>query len=105
MRKISKSLVFLVAAALLVLPVGAGAQSSMSTRGLEYFEEEDPGAGMMMWDLVAVRPLSICASVIGSAFFLVSWPFSALGGNSDVAGEKLVKEPFRYTFKRPLGEF
>lgn len=105
MRKMSKFLVILVAAAVFTLPLSANAWERTTTRSPEYFEAEKPGAGMMMWDLVAVRPFSIAASVVGSAFFIVSWPFSALGGNDDVAGEKLVKEPFRYTFKRPLGEF
>jgi len=101
----SKFLVILVAASLFALPLSANAWDTGSGQNPEYFEAEEPGAGLMMWDLVAVRPFSIAASVIGSAFFIVSYPFAALGGNADVAGEKLVKEPFRYTFKRPLGEF
>ena len=105
MRNMSKLLAILIAASLFALPLGANARESGSAQSPEYFEAEQPGAGMMMWDLIAVRPFSIAASVVGSAFFIVSYPFSALGGNTDVASEKLVKEPFRYTFKRPLGEF
>jgi hypothetical protein len=105
MRNMSKFLVILVAAALFALPLSARAWDGNNTQSSEYFEPEQPGAGMMMWDLIAVRPFSIAASVVGSAFFIVSYPFSALGGNTDAATEKLVKEPFRYTFSRPLGEF
>ena len=106
MRKMSKLLVILVAAALFVLPLSAKAwDGNRSSQRSEYFEPEQPGAGMMMWDLVAVRPVAIAATLVGSAFYIVSYPFSALGGNTDAASEKLVKEPFRYTFSRPLGEF
>ena len=59
----------------------------------------------MAIDLLAVRPLGIVATVAGAAVFLVSWPFSALGGNSDEAWDTLVADPAVYTFKRPLGDF
>jgi hypothetical protein len=59
----------------------------------------------MMFDLAVVRPVGIVATAVGCVFFVVSSPFSALGGNINSAGEKLVKDPVAYTFKRPLGEF
>jgi hypothetical protein len=43
--------------------------------------------------------------VIGGAIFLVSLPFSALGGNTQPAFDYLVADPFKFTFSRPLGEF
>ena len=71
----------------------------------EYFEKEDPSGSMMMADLVFVRPIGIAATIIGSVFYVVTLPFSLLGGNPGEAGEALVKDPAAYTFKRPLGEF
>jgi hypothetical protein len=71
----------------------------------EYFETEDPGGGEMMFDLVVVRPVGIVATALGSVVYVISLPFSALGDNVGVAGQKLVQEPASYTFKRPLGEF
>ena len=56
-------------------------------------------------DLLVVRPLGIVASVLGTAVFIVSLPFSALGGNTKTACQKLVQDPAKFTFKRPLGEF
>jgi hypothetical protein len=35
----------------------------------------------------------------------VSYPFAALGGNTDESTQKLVAEPFNWTFSRPLGYF
>ena len=64
---------------------------------------EDRNAVSMMFDLVLLRPLGLVATVVGTAFFVVSLPFSALGGNTGEAAKKLVVEPAKYTFSRPLG--
>ncbi len=71
----------------------------------EHMENEKPSGGMMMWDTVALRPIGICATVIGSAVWLVSYPFAYLGGNTEASTEALVQAPFEWTFERPLGEF
>ena len=63
----------------------------------------DPGA--MAIDLVVLRPLGIVATLGGSILFVLSSPFSLLGGNADDAWESLVVSQAEYTFKRPLGEF
>jgi len=59
----------------------------------------------MVADAVLVRPLGICAVILGVGLFVISLPFSALGKNVKEAGEKLVMAPARFTFTRPLGEF
>lgn len=43
-------------------------------------------------------------TVAGAATFLVSLPFSALGGNVGETAQTLVKDPIQYTFYRPLGD-
>jgi len=68
-------------------------------------EKKENSAEMMTVDLIAARPIGLVATVGGALVFLVSWPFSALGGNSDDAWQTLVVSPAEYTFKRPLGEF
>ena len=98
-RVANKFLVILLIAAMMIMPVASTAF------GAEYFEAEDPSGGAMIFDLAVVRPVGIVATAIGCVFFVVSSPFSALGGNIDAASEKLVKDPAAYTFKRPLGEF
>ncbi len=65
--------------------------------------KEDPSAAAMVVDAVVARPLLFVATVIGSAVFVVSLPFSAAGGNMDAAAEALVKTPARATFQRCLG--
>lgn len=68
------------------------------------FVDDRPTFGDMFVDGLVVRPLGLCATVLGSVTWLVTLPFSALGGNLDEAGEKLVADPARFTFTRPLGE-
>jgi len=64
-----------------------------------------PSAGAMAFDAVVVRPVSFVGTVLGSAIFVASLPFSALGGNVGEAGHQLVVVPGEFTFDRPLGNF
>ena len=57
----------------------------------------------MIGDLVIARPLLIGATVLGAAAFVVSLPFTALGGNVGEAGKALVVEPGKAAFVRCLG--
>ncbi len=100
MNKITKkSMVFLLIATLVFIPFGTSAIAGSQTIG-----EENSGS-VMTADLILVRPLGIVATVLGCAVFIVSLPFSALGGNTKQASQKLVKEPAAFTFTRPLGGF
>lgn len=94
-----KSLIITIIAAMLIMPLATSALA------IEYWDAEDPSGGEMVFDFVVLRPVGLVATAVGSIFFVVSSPFAALGGNIDAAGEKLVKSPVAYTFKRPLGEF
>jgi hypothetical protein len=62
-------------------------------------------AGQMAGDALVARPLGLCATIIGGALFVISLPFSALGGNTGDAFNYLVEDPFTFTFNRPLGDF
>jgi hypothetical protein len=52
-----------------------------------------------------IRPVMLLGSAAGLVTFIVTLPFSALGGNVDQAADELVMKPVKYTFVRPLGEF
>ena len=100
MKKIiNQCIIFLMIVTLIVIPFGSSALAQ------EYFESQEAEGGEMIYDTVVLRPVGLVATAVGSVFFFLSLPFSALANNVDSAGEKLVKDPFRYTFKRPLGEF
>ncbi len=96
---VKKTLVLVMVTSLLIIPFGSTAMAQ------EYFEAEDPSGGAMLFDLFIVRPVGIVATAVGAVAFVLSWPFSILGGNSGDASQKLISEPAAYTFKRPLGEF
>jgi hypothetical protein len=100
MYKIKKhTLIFLLISALVCVPLGASAFAAAQT------SNEEVTGSTMTADLLLVRPLGIVATVLGCAVFVVSLPFSALGGNTKQATQKLVKEPAEFTFTRPLGSF
>ncbi|MBW2329221.1 MAG: hypothetical protein JRF04_06330 [Deltaproteobacteria bacterium] len=69
----------------------------------DYLQGDKPIPGVMLLDAVVVRPLTLVASVAGAALWVVTLPFTLLGGNTDEAGDVLVRDPLCYTFKRPLG--
>ena len=66
-------------------------------------DEDEPGFGEMTADLVVARPVGLALTVLGTAAFVVSLPFSALGGNVEEAADKLVIGPGKETFVRCLG--
>lgn len=61
-------------------------------------------AAAMAGDAVVGRPLGLASMVLGFGLFVVSSPFSALGGNFGEAWRILVVKPAKFTFTRPLGE-
>jgi hypothetical protein len=65
--------------------------------------KETPSAAAMVFDGIIVRPITLVATVIGTALWIVTLPFSALGGNAGDAAETLVLEPAAATFLRCLG--
>jgi len=99
MHKISKqSMVFLLIAAMIFIPFGTSALAESKA------VNDDISASAMAADLLVIRPLGIVATVVGSAVFIVSLPFSALGGNTKTACRKLVQNPAKFTFTRALGD-
>jgi hypothetical protein len=100
MRKITKrSIIFFLIATLVFIPFATTAVAADQT------QDDEISAGAMTVDLLFVRPVGIISVVFGTAVFILSLPFSALGGNSGNAAQKLVAEPVSFTFKRKLGHF
>ncbi|WP_370462589.1 hypothetical protein [Pseudomaricurvus sp. HS19] len=65
--------------------------------------DEDPSMLAMTGDLVVVRPVMFVTTIVGSAVWLVSLPFSLAGGNAMQAADTLVVGPAKTTFVRCLG--
>jgi hypothetical protein len=68
-----------------------------------YAETEELRYFGMIGDLLIARPLLLAATVLGTGMFLISLPFSALGGNAKEAANTLVVSPAWETFIRCLG--
>lgn len=94
-----------ITAFVLVLNLVFGFSQKAVAAGMYEEQYNERSAGAMAVDVLAVRPLGFVATVLGTGLFVVSLPFSALGGNVDEAAENLVVNPARFTFVRPLGEY
>lgn len=64
---------------------------------------DEPDAYEMTADALVARPFGLVLTTLGTAAFVVSLPFSALGGNVKGAAEQLVIGPGKNTFVRCLG--
>jgi ABC-type sulfate transport system permease component len=95
LKSLTKPIALCLIAALILVPFGSTA----------FALGNEPSAGAMIADTALARPLGIATTIVGSALFIVSIPFSALGGNVKTAYTKLIKDPFIFSFKRPLGDF
>ncbi len=65
--------------------------------------QEDPSALAMAGDALIARPLGLVFTAVGTALYVVTLPFTALGGNAKQAGKELVVGPAEATFVRCLG--
>jgi len=48
--------------------------------------------------------MTLAASVVGAATWVVTLPFTLFSGNADDAAKSWVVDPLEYTFVRPLGD-
>ena len=96
-----KSLQTLIVALLLCFSLTV--QATEGGSGDPRYAIQNPPAYAMLGDLLIARPLLVVATVIVSGAFVVSLPFTALGGGIGDAGEALVVAPAKAAFVRCLG--
>ncbi len=65
--------------------------------------DQKPSAGAMAGDLVVARPVGLVMTVLGTAAFVVSLPFTLLAGSVGEAADTLMIGPAKTTFVRCLG--
>ena len=73
--------------------------------GKEHTQESPDPAGPILVDALLLRPLGLAATVLGTATFILTLPFSLPTRSSGKAAKALIVKPAKYTFVRPLGEF
>ncbi|WAE61744.1 multidrug transporter [Stutzerimonas sp. R40042] len=98
----STAAVLALTTGLLAMPAHAESVPQNAS-GDPMYTVEAPKAYSMVGDLIIARPLLIAATAIGAGIFVVSLPFTALGGNVGEAGKALVVEPGKAAFVRCLG--
>src|SRR5574341_750177 len=64
----------------------------------------DVSAEAILVDGLVLKPAGVLATLVGSAAFVVTLPFSVPTRSVDKAAQKLIVDPARYTFIRPLGQ-
>jgi hypothetical protein len=97
-KRIIIGLLVLLAVSLVQIPAYAGT----ATR----YVAQDRGSiplDATLFDLFILRPMGIAACVLGLATSLWAFPFAATTGAGAEVGDKLITEPFEYTFTRPIG--
>ncbi|HLV16556.1 MAG TPA: multidrug transporter [Pseudomonas sp.] len=92
-----------LAAALALLTALLSLPAQANPNGDPIYNADAPPAYAMIGDLLIARPLLIAGTVIGTGVFIVTLPFSLLGGNVGEAGQALVVEPAKAAFVRCLG--
>jgi hypothetical protein len=98
----STAVVLALTAGLLALPAQAE-MAQQNASGDPLYTANAPKGYAMIGDLIIARPLLIGATALGAVAFVVSLPFSALGGNVKEAAQSLVVEPGKAAFVRCLG--
>ncbi len=62
-----------------------------------------PSAGAAVADILVLRPLGFCGTVLGAAAFVISLPITVPTRKTAEVSRILVDQPYSYTFERPLG--
>lgn len=91
--RLQQIVIVLTALCMFSLPMHAQAQEI----------DETPSAMEMAFDGLIIRPITLVATVLGSAIWVATLPFSLLGGNAGEAADVLVIGPAEATFLRCLG--
>lgn len=81
------------------MTTGSGVTLAQSNLGAD----ERPSILSMYTDLLVLRPIGVVTTVLGTAVYVVSLPFTLPVGNQKDVGNALVVEPAMFTFYRCLG--
>lgn len=104
MSRFARNATLLLLALILALAPVAGALAQ--DVAIDPFREvQDTTPGFMVFDALLVRPLSLFATCVGAATFVVALPVTLVTKQTRQSAEKLMKTPAEYTFTRPLGFF
>lgn len=100
-----KAILFSVFLFLVVGPtLSAHAQtSSEPTPDYSMQRQELPSTGAILGDFIFLRPFGIAATAIGIVGTVITLPVAIPTGSTGAVAQKLIADPFNFTFTRPLG--
>ncbi len=101
-RIIAKTVLVCMIAVSALVPFQANAQPPYEEATMQDLNLR-PHAGDMAADALLVRPAAIGATIVGTALFLVSLPFSIIGGNVGEAADTLIRQNADFVTSRCLG--
>ncbi|MDJ0951170.1 MAG: hypothetical protein QNJ94_19850 [Alphaproteobacteria bacterium] len=58
---------------------------------------------LMAVDMFLARTGGMASTIVGTAFYVLSLPFTMPSGDSERVADRFIHEPLRFTFDRPLG--
>jgi hypothetical protein len=90
-------------ALMMMFMVGMASLPAAADEMLDDQINQRPGAGAMALDALIARPLLLALTTAGVGLFVVTLPFSALGGTMAETAKTLVSGPAHSTFLRCLG--
>ncbi|MEK7773215.1 MAG: hypothetical protein AAB307_02610 [Deltaproteobacteria bacterium] len=68
------------------------------------YDDQEPSGTEVAVDIVLVRPFGVAAIAAGAVFFVAGLPFTLPTMSVGIAARKLLVEPFKFTFLRPVGD-
>ncbi len=92
-----------VLAMMILVSLIFGGISGVGAGTYENYYQTAASPEAMAYDGLLARPFGTAATVTGIGFFLATLPVSLTSGSTCAAGQRLVKDPGDYTFRRPMG--
>lgn len=89
-RTITQKLVTTIISASFVMAIMQPASAAIEIDEIDF----GPSYETMAVDTIVGKPLQLVTAIAGTAAYLVSLPFSLIGGNADQAQQKLFVEPW-----------
>ena len=86
--------------------VAPAKKGALATQEVEFVPIDiGPSTGLVVLDLLVVRPFCVAGSIASTAFCIATMPGAFLCGVGEQSARIFVEAPWRFTAGRPLGEF
>jgi hypothetical protein len=104
---VKKAVLFCLSLFLVVVPVFAaqGQTGSRTSPDDSELRKEPPPGGAAFGDAIFIRPFGFLAIGLGFVGTVASLPYSIPSGSVGAVSRRLIADPFKFTFTRPLGVF